>query len=246
MALTKENVAQLIRLQDQDKVLDALKASLERIPAEIQAIQQIIESEKSKLQAVKAKSNQLHLSKKEKESEVQAKEAAVRKHGEELNKVKTNEAYKALLAEIEKAKTDASNIETQILEIMEQMDEAAKDEKAAAALLKEDEAKKLREIDSLKAKETDLKSKFDQEKVKRDGMTAGLPEDASHQYEYLRKRKTDGEALAKIKGTMCGACRLTVPPQSVVEVAKGRLVTCESCQRILYRDETAVEQAKTA
>lgn len=244
MALTKENIAQLIRLQEQDKVLDGLKGALEKIPGEIQAIQKVIESEKSKLQEVKAKTNQLQLAKKEKESEVQAKEAAVRKHGEELNKVKTNEAYKALLAEIEKAKTDASNIETTILEIMEQMDQAAKDEKAAAALLKEDEVKKLREIDALKAKETDLKSKFDQEKAKRDGMTAGIPEDASRQYEYLRKRKSDGEALSKIKVTLCGACRLTVPPQSIVEVAKGRLVTCESCQRILYRDETAVEQTK--
>jgi len=76
-------------------------------------------------------------------------------------------------------------------------------------------------------------------------MTSGIPDDAARQYDYLRKRKSDGEALSKITGTMCGACRLTVPPQSVVEVAKGRLVTCESCQRILYRDETAAE-AKTA
>src|SRR5262249_25176046 len=114
MPLTKDNFAQLVRLQEQDKVLDALKTALDKVPADVAAIQKIIEAEKAKIQEVKAKSNQLQLAKKEKESEVQAKEAAVRKHGEELNKVKTNDAYKALLSEIEKAKKDASDLETRI------------------------------------------------------------------------------------------------------------------------------------
>lgn len=246
MALTKENVAQLVRLQEQDKFLDGLKASLDKIPADIQAIEKFLEAEKAKLGEAKAKAGRLQLAKKDKESQLQQKEEAARKHGEELNKVKTNEAYKALLLEIEKAKADASELETAILLIMEELDQAARDEKTAAAMIKEDEAKKLQEIEVLKAKEAELKSRFDQEQSKRDGMTPGIPEDASKQYDYLRRRKPDGEALAKIRGSSCGACRIALPPQAIVEVAKNRLVTCESCQRILYSEEPLVEQAKTA
>lgn len=246
MALTKENIAQLVRLQEQDKILDALKAALNRIPSDIESIQKSIEAEKAKLNEVKTKANQLQLAKRDKESQLQQKEDAVRKFGEDLNKVKTNEAYKALLLEIDKAKADVSDIETAILTIMVDMDQAAREEKAASAQIKENDAKGQKDIEALKAQEAETKAKFDQEKSNREGMTAGLPDEAMKQYDYLRRRKPGGEALAKIKGNLCGACRIIVPPQAIVEVAKNRLVTCESCQRILYRDEVVAEQAKTA
>lgn len=246
MALSKENFAQLIHLQEQDKVLDGVKTALDKIPADIQAIQKLIESEKSKLNETKAKANQLQLAKKEKESQLQQKEDAARKHGEELNKVKTNDAYKALLHEIDKAKADASDIETAILTIMEEMDQAVKDEKDISAQIKEHEVRRQKEIEALRAQEAELKTKFEHEKSKRDAMTPGIPAEAMKQYDYLRRRKPGGEALSKIKGNLCGSCRIALPPQAILEVAKNRLVTCESCQRILYQDAALPEQAKTA
>ena len=82
--------------------------------------------------------------KKTKELDVAAKEEAAKKHGGELNQVKTNEAFKALQHEIERAKADASDIETQILEIMDQLDASRKAEKAAAAVLKVSEERSRR------------------------------------------------------------------------------------------------------
>ena len=59
-------------------------------------------------------------------------------------------------------------------------------------------------------------------------------------YNHVRSRgKLD--AVVPIDATTCSACRVILAPQVIVEATKAKaLVTCESCQRILYKAETTV------
>src|SRR6266700_559637 len=101
MNLTKDQLQQLVRLQEADSYLDAIQAQIDKIPVDIQAVEAALESEKSHMAELKSKSQKLQMAKKESENELSQKEEAVRKHHQELNLVKTNEAYKALQSEIE-------------------------------------------------------------------------------------------------------------------------------------------------
>ena len=63
-----------------------------------------------------------------------------------------------------------------------------------------------------------------------------LPE-ALSTYERILKIR-EGLAMVPVVGEACGGCDRRLPPQVVNQVyMKTELVTCESCNRILYVDE---------
>ena len=245
MAFTKEDVRHLIALQEQDAALDKIKAIMEKIPVMIGNLKAQFEQEKTAAAELKNKSLALEKKKKEKELELAQKEEAAKKHGGELNAVKTNEAFKALQAEIERAKSDGSNIETEILVLMDQIDAARKEEKAAAAALAVEQKKFEAEIAAHEARLNDTKNEHDRAKAERDLAAAPIPAEAMRVYDHVRSRgKLD--AIVPIDASMCSACRITLAPQVLVEATKLKaLVVCESCQRILYRPETVNAPAKT-
>jgi predicted nucleic acid-binding Zn-ribbon protein len=243
MAINKETIQRLVAVQEQDAVLDGLRNEMERIPREIAALQAGLESAKAKLAEAKARIIGCEKQKKEKELELAAKEEAIRKHTMELNQVKTNDAFKALQHEIEQAKAAGSQIETEILEVMEGIDVVRKEEKVAAAELKTAEDKAKSGIGVLEQERAELKAKHDARKSVRDESAALMPPDMMRVYDHARMRgKTD--AIVPVDGGNCSACRINLAPQMIVEVTKAKvLVICESCQRILYKPEPA---AKTA
>ena len=238
MALTKENLQQLIALQQQDAALDKIKSAIEKIPVMIARLKEQLEAEKARAGDAKNKTISLEKKKKEKELELAQKEEAAKKHGSELNQVKTNEAFKALQTEIERAKAAGSQIETEILEIMEQLDGSKKDEKTAQAAFQVEEKKFQAEIAAHEGRLTEQKALFDGEKAKRDEAAAPIPADAMKIYNHIRSRGKLDAIVPIDSSNSCSACRIQLAPQVIVEATKAKnLVSCESCQRILYRPE---------
>jgi len=240
MALTKENLQQLIALQKRDAALDKIQAELDAIPPQIAAFKAQIDAEKARFAEAKTQGINLEKKKKEKELELASKEETAKKHSQQLNSVKTNEAFKALQKEIEQAKQEGGLIETEILEIMEAIDACRKVEKEAAAELKAGEEKAKREIASLEALQAETKARYDADKAGRD--EAALPIDvaALKIYNHVRARGKP-DAVVPIEDNNCSACRISLAPQIIVEAAKAKsLVACESCQRILYAAKTVL------
>jgi predicted nucleic acid-binding Zn-ribbon protein len=243
MPLSKENLQQLIALQEKDGELDKVKAVLDKIPVMVANLKAQLESEKAKAGEVKNRVLTLEKKKKEKELELAQKEEAAKKHGAELNTVKTNEAFKALQTEIGFAKQAASEIETEILTVMEQIDAAKKEEKAKLAELSTEQKTFEAEIAGHEKRLAEQQAAFDASKAGRDAATAGIPADAIKIYEHVRKRGKLN-AVVPIDGTMCSACRIELAPMVIVEATKAKaLVTCESCQRIIYRREALAAKA---
>lgn len=244
MATTRHDLARAVKLQEVDLRLDALQAEIDQVPREIAALQAELAGEKARLADVKARQTAAQLKKKEKENELSQREDAARKHGVELNLVKTNEAFKALQTEIDRAKAAASEIETEILLIMEELDKLVKEEKAAAADLKSAEGRVAEKVKALESRKAGLESRRSEEAARRAEASAGLPEEFMRVYDHTRKRR-GGIALSAVKGNTCSVCHIALPPQVVVNAAKGGgLISCESCLRILYSPEALAPAAK--
>lgn len=237
MALTKDNLLQLIELQKQDFALDKVKEAVDKIPVMIGNLKAQLEAEKAKAGDSKAKVIALEKKKKEKELELAQKEELAKKHGAELNSVKTNEQFKALQTEIGFAKQAASEIETEILMLMEQIDSARKEEKAAAAEVANEAKKFEAEISAHEGRLKQAQADYDAAKAVRDQAATPIPADAMKVYNHIRGRGKP-DAVVPIEATICSACRINLAPQVIVEATKLKsLVCCESCQRILYRPE---------
>ena len=239
MALTKEALQALVALQLKDNVLDAIQKEIDAVPPRIASLQADLENEKRHMNEAKAKIMELEKKKKTKELDVAAKDEAARKHTSQLNDLKSNDAYKAMQAEIEAEKKAAGDIETEILQLMEDIDKARAEEKAATA-----EFKKTEEFSKkVEAEMSHAKGRFETEKTGRDAVAAAVAPSEMKVYNHIRGRGKP-DAVVPIIGGHCGSCQITLTPGLSLEVAKLKtLVTCESCQRILYKPELVTAPA---
>src|SRR5262245_15165703 len=98
----KEDIKSILGVQERDLERDRVHAELAAVADKNSARKGEIQSDKTALEDAKKETTQLQMAKKQKELDLDNQENAFRKHSTELNAVKTNEAYKALLVEIEK------------------------------------------------------------------------------------------------------------------------------------------------
>jgi len=231
-----DKIASLIKLQDFDSQLDALAQSKARLAPEKENIQSQIQSLASALEEAKKTLTQTQVDRKNLELDVDTKEQAIRKFGNELNSVKSNDAYKALLSQIDEAKKAKSQAEDQVLEMMEKIEKLQRDSKEQDKRFQQDKAAFEKQIADLDAEEQRLQGEWDQKKKERDDYFQTLPDDVRTPYEYRTRGKKRDAVVAPIGvNNTCGGCRTKLPPSVVNDVMKGKdLISCETCSRILY------------
>ena len=243
MALTKEALRALVALQEKDAVLDSIQREIDAVPPRIAALKADLDGEKRRVDAAKAKIIELEKKRKTKELDVAAKEEDARKHSSQLNEIKSNDAYKVLQAEIEKERVAAGDIETEILIVMEDIDKARAEEKAAAAGFKKTEEFSKKDLEKLEAELSHARGRFDAAKAERDAAVVAVAAAARKVYDHIRSRGKP-DAVVPVVGGHCGACQMNLSQSLTQEMARLKtLVICESCQRILYKPEQVAAAA---
>lgn len=239
-----KDIKLLVQLQDKDKTLDDLRSQLEAVPGWIQAMLDALEEKKSLSSAEKETLTKLQVTKKEKEIELTGKEELIRKHQTTLNQIKSNEAFKALLSELETAKKEQDELETEILRTMDEIDITFKKQKKTSQELKELEVKTQKDISVLEAKKGSLETRIKSLESDRTTFCSRINPDASSRYEYIRTQKK-GLAVTAVRkrndktgGSSCGGCNISLTPQCLVDLKKkDAIVICDNCQRIIYSRE---------
>jgi len=233
----KDAIKLLLALQERDLELDRLSGELAAVPGKIAEIKAGISAAKAALEDAKKEVTALQMSKKQKELDLESQESSIRKHSTELNAVKTNEAYRALLGEIDKAKLAQSALEDQILQTMEQIDLANKSWKEKEFSFKANEAGLIKQISDWEARQKELEQTLAGKQSERLSAFESLPKNLSAQYDKLRKGKR-GASIVPIRKEQCAGCHMKVSQNLINEVRRGqKMMTCESCSRIVYLEE---------
>lgn len=231
-----DGLQQLIDLQALDDQRAQLRDRQARIPekrAALEAAREAVEHDVARageaLQAAEAEQRRA-------ETELQDQEALVQKLEGQQSQVKTNEAYTALLHEIDAAKEAISGFETVILEAMEQIEEARSLGSEAEATLERERARIDRESKSLDEQHAELESGLAARDGEREGLVAEIDSGLLAQYDKVAKRL--GTAIARVTGEICQGCRVDIPPQLHIELLRGeRLIACQRCKRILIPEK---------
>jgi uncharacterized protein len=235
MGKIREQLELLTLLQEKDVIIDKLKDIETVFPVQIEELKNLAAQRKSQITGRKSVISGIQLKRKEKEIDLETKENEIKKHNIELNSVKSNDAYKALLTEIEDCRKQKGDIENDILEIMEKMESESVLLKAEEQQIKEFEATTQSDIAKL---ERDLeKAKAEREKLvlDRNEFASKISKDFLSQYEYVRESK-DGIGISNIEGETCTACHITLRPQIINDVCKEQeIVMCDTCSRILFK-----------
>ena len=224
----------LRRLQDLDSNLYELRRQEEQKPLELEQFKQRLAEQEAKAKAAEAHLTILQLQHKEQDIELSTKESHVKKLQLQLFQVKTNKEYTAIQHEIEQGKADISLVEEHILMLLDAIEQATRDHRTQLAqvtaqqtALREHEARVTQELARL-AEETAVLEQQRQE------VTPLVQREALSMYERVLANR-EGLAMVPLVNESCGGCHMVQPPQIVSEAyLKAKLVTCDSCNRILY------------
>lgn len=240
------DLEKLITLQEIDLKIQQLKTRLANVPAERKKIEARFDEFAAAHNEVRDKLEAAQAERKQVETELADTQRHLEKYKEDLMKVRNEKEYTTCLREIDSAKKSISQLESQTLQLMEEM------EKLEAELGKfspEIESRKQELDQELAAFERELaEGEQNIEKVvaERNQIVASMPKPLIAQYERVAKLR-QGVVLAEVRDRSCSACRMKVRPQAFTEVKRGeRIIECESCSRILFYRETELPETAAA
>jgi predicted nucleic acid-binding Zn-ribbon protein len=232
----------LIKIQELDLEMDELRERARAIPIESAQLDAELAEARDAVEAAKAKHLELEKQQRHEELVLDDKNTLLKKYDQQLFSVKTNKEYKAILAEIDLAKAEISAIEDRILELMTDIDHANGEMTSADQTLRDEEAKVAGSKRELDAELETVKRDLEDREQRKQALVPGVDEDLYGLYERIRKAKTNGPGAVPIKNDSCSGCYMQIPPQVVNELIAGdRIITCQSCSRILYWPDNVEE-----
>jgi predicted nucleic acid-binding Zn-ribbon protein len=225
---------ELIDLQRMDQTIARLEAEARQIPRQIAALEADLGRARGAWEAAKAAAGATAKERRERERELEEEAGNQRKKQGRLFEIKTNLEYSAVLKEIEQLKEKVSALETRILELMDEQEQAGKRATEAETAFRAAEAVHRRDCE---AREKDL-ARLQGELVglqKARKQVAGKVDRELYQV-YARIMKIrDGTAVVPVREGSCAGCFVALPPQTYNEVRQNdRRITCPHCERILY------------
>src|SRR5881409_2287259 len=117
-----EILEKLLVVQDRDHRVAQLKAEAARIPAEIASVEQRAKAEATRLENAKNELKHIETERKKLEIDAEGKRVQITKYKTQLNLIKSNTEYQALLKEISRTEDDIRRIEDVELDLMEKLE----------------------------------------------------------------------------------------------------------------------------
>jgi predicted nucleic acid-binding Zn-ribbon protein len=226
-------IESLWRAQSLDRALLAVRERLKAFPLRRTRVDAGLVGAKSALAAAEEKAKAAALAKRDAEKQAETLAAQELKFQGQLTQVKKNDEYAALLHEIAAAKSKREELETFVLERMEQEASVAAEVKRAKATLAEAEKGANGERATIAAEEAAVHAEESDLTARRSEALSTLPAVLRARYErILIARK--GQAIAELTKDSCSGCGGRIPPQAAKEVRRGlAVVECPDCGRML-------------
>jgi len=227
------DLEKLLELQRIDTEISRLNQEVAAFPKRVAEIETKLAGHLADVDKAKAAAKANEQNRRKYEGEIQALQQKISKYRDQMLAVKTNEEYRALGNEIKFAEEGIRGFEDKILESMIQSEDLDNNIKAAEKALTAERTEVEKEKKA--AKECTAKDEAALKKLlpRRAALRAEINEGTLRQYDRVLKQR--GSAIAEVRDQICLACHVMLRPQVYNEVRAGdKLLTCDSCGRILY------------
>jgi predicted nucleic acid-binding Zn-ribbon protein len=224
----------LIDLQELDKEILEVTQSLGQLPEELQAQAQAMEAQQAELAANLQELENLKAQRRDKEGEMADLEQGIKTSRQRLMEIKNNIEYRAMLKEIAFKEDQRDQMETKVLELMDQME--AQNQRLAAHKSRLDELQQAftRRQKEIEVQLKELKKRAADLEKKREILRQRLPAALLKRYEFIRQRH-NSTTMAEVRQGVCLGCHMNILPQQFIDLQKGEeILQCPHCQRILY------------
>lgn len=230
----------LIKLQSVENRLRAIQAKLTRCRRnviiqenQVRSLQNALETKTEEIQLSKVQSGRLEL-------ELKSRDEVIARLRASLNTTKTNKEYATVLTQLNTTKADNSKIETQILELLKDIE----DDEAEREDTRSQVDKQKQKLEQIRKESRLLAAKYEAEiqkiQTEWDSRAQNIPAEPLQVFKRVAETY-DGEALAmverqdgKTEAYSCGGCFMGITAESVnLLMTKDDIIRCPNCARIL-------------
>lgn len=238
-------VLHLVEVQRLDQKIAALQAELASIPKRIRELDAKLTGARNGVAAAKEAHTNALKERKKFELDAEQWRDRAKKFRSQSSAVKTNEAYRALQHEIANADEEIAKAEDRTLEQMMAVEETERGIAEAELRLKNSEANVAADRKEIETVQSARKKDLETALADRATAIAPVDEDLRELYARIAKRH-EGLGLAEAAHEQCKGCGMRLLPHVFEEIrrpANEEIFRCESCGKILYASERAVEAA---
>ncbi|MDQ3712848.1 MAG: C4-type zinc ribbon domain-containing protein [Acidobacteriota bacterium] len=231
----KSELEKLIALQKTDTNIRKLKKAIETAEERRASIEQEFEQHASSIREIQATRDNAQTGRADLEKQIAENKTYLERADRNLKGSQNQKEYETAMRETDALQKQISAFETQVLERMTETEEV---EKILAERSEEINNLETNRKSALKEFDKELaasRGEFEAETAKRHEVFITLPPQMASIYNRLAQRSRDGIAVAEVVGGSCSACFMKLRPQMQVELkTNDKIMTCESCTRILY------------
>ena len=231
----------LLRVQTLDLKLAEVAEEMARFPRKLAEAEAPLLVARTALEKTREAQTSSLKERKKLELDVESWREKVRKYKDQTAQIKTNEAYRALVHEIEGAEAEIRKAEDKVLDHMEASEVHDREIKAGEKALAEADRTAKAAREQLGGERTAKEQEQARLRAEREGAAAAVPQLLYDRYR-LYAPKHHGIAVATVDGETCSGCRVHLRPYLVQRLRRAEneeIVECESCGRMLFLEETA-------
>lgn len=224
----------LLALQAVDIKIHNLQVRKLLIPKERARLSKELDSAMSSLKELKTAARKTENDIKEDETKIVKHYDAIAKIQQRSTMIRKNDEYQAALNEIEKNKEQISQLEGDILLLLDKQENIRK---RLQELETETEARTVNvrsEMEEIQGLDQEIDELVAELKMERGPLAGKVQSDILNQYENLLRNLQNGPPLVKIVNESCMHCHLRVTPQTLNSAKKGMMTICDNCSHLVY------------
>ncbi len=241
----KSELEKLIALQKTDTNIRKLKKAIDTAEQRRAGIEQEFEQHASSIRVIQAKRDKAQTERANLEKQIAEAKTHIDRAARNLKNSQNQKEYETAMRETDALQKQVATFETQALEKMTEIEEVEKILEERADEVNSLETNRTEALAVFDAEVKKNRRAFDSETKKRHEVFLTLPAQLASVYNRLAQRSRDGIAVAEVVNGSCSACFMKLRPQVRLELkTMDKIMTCESCTRILYI--AAPEESKAA
>lgn len=231
----KLELEKLIDLQKTDTNIRRLKQIIATADTKRAEIEQEFDQHASSIREVQNRGETLKAERLDLEKQIADNKTYLQRAERNLKHAQNQKEYETAMRETDALQKQIAAFETQIVEKMAAGEEVEKELESRADEINSHDAKRNEALSAFDKEVKAGKAELDSETAKREEVFKTLPANLAAVYNRLAQRSRDGIAVAEVVNGSCSACFMSLRPQMSLEVKRGdKIITCESCTRILY------------
>lgn len=234
----REQIEILASLQNVDREIREKSGVKVVLLAEIQKKEGEIQAKRADIALLRAEWSEKDKQRQEKEQLLQEESNKATEKRMRMNRIKNIKELQALQREIDQIKLGNSQLEEELIKLLEEAESYASALRAKEEELKQLEAAWREKQGEIEAQVAGIERAVAEASALRQAIATQLNRELIERYELIFSRR-GGMAVVTVSDGICQGCYMNIRPQLWNEIIKSeKLILCPSCHRILYYKPT--------